>query len=776
VRSLRLVTGAACALVALGLAPIASAHTGSAGRAIAFAAAGTAADATGAKGPCALAVAGSQAGTVAGHGSVVGIAQELAAPASACGPIGSVEFEVTGGAVTPIGAVVTVRVTQSDEASTPVGKTGTIALEPNTDTIIFKLGNFTGVFGPRRSVSGTVERRAWVDVSLRPAATSITEVAATGAAVTDSRRFGPCVTALAATRSVSSVGAPQFVGGGSLQALGGTGVHGSVPADPGQSTCNGGTGSLAFDLTPPLGGDGTQDAHGALRITDTTVPAKTPVGTIGSYAMLEAGRQVLVGAGTQSGAWGQHDAFGSVERRAGVDVATRLIGPGSPTPATTTATAFSAAATAIDTYGTKGPCSLAVAGWTRPGAIDAKGTIVGIRNSEANPQSICGAIGSVHYVVTATTVAGPVATLTVQVTQSDSPTTPNGSMGTIVLNSATQYVTFSIAGFCCAFGPGHSMYDSFDERADVRIATLTGVTALTRFAGAGTEITNDHRFGPCTFAVAGIRATRPGQPSTLVGGGSYAAIGGYFPGGDLANSACNGGAGAFGVDTEQPLASDGAVSVYALIRATESSDPFGAPVGTPGAVTLYSQNSLAQFSLGTHSGEWAENDVYGGFVIRRSAVEIGDWNIDPDSDGDPTGADNCASVANPDQLDTDGDGIGDECDATPGTTPGGGVTCGGSFEHSRFAFDLSYDRRGSYRGRLGFDDDDESVHFTAGDPASVVVSGDRATIRGSGTANGRTVGYRIDVRGSGAAGTFRIELSNGYANYGTFRGGTFRFR
>jgi hypothetical protein len=38
---------------------------------------------------------------------------------------------------------------------------------------------------------------------------------------------------------------------------------------------------------------------------------------------------------------------------------------------------------------------------------------------------------------------------------------------------------------------------------------------------------------------------------------------------------------------------------------------------------------------------------------------------DPDGDGDCTSADNCPAVSNPDQTDTDLDGLGDACDPCP---------------------------------------------------------------------------------------------------------------
>lgn len=43
----------------------------------------------------------------------------------------------------------------------------------------------------------------------------------------------------------------------------------------------------------------------------------------------------------------------------------------------------------------------------------------------------------------------------------------------------------------------------------------------------------------------------------------------------------------------------------------------------------------------------------------------GTLDRDDDGDGIPDGRDNCVDVANPDQTDTDLDGLGDACDATP---------------------------------------------------------------------------------------------------------------
>ena len=45
---------------------------------------------------------------------------------------------------------------------------------------------------------------------------------------------------------------------------------------------------------------------------------------------------------------------------------------------------------------------------------------------------------------------------------------------------------------------------------------------------------------------------------------------------------------------------------------------------------------------------------------------------DSDGDGAPGFSDNCLRTFNPDQLDCDGDGVGDACEALPGDADGRG--------------------------------------------------------------------------------------------------------
>ena len=162
-------------------------------------------------------------------------------------------------------------------------------------------------------------------------------------------------------------------------------------------------------------------------------------------------------------------------------------------------------------------------------------------------------------------------------------------------------------------------------------------------------------------------------------------------------------------------------------------------------------------------------------------LEIGDayllrlGEVDCDGDGVRDDVDNCPDTANPEQRDTDEDGIGDACDTTPGTTPGCEVRGSGRLDTNRQAsFNVRIDTDMLGRARLEFTDLRAEVRLRSVEIDSVIVDGATAVIRGSGRVGNDPVDLRADVEGETASshrGTFALELSNGYRIEGNVRFG-----
>lgn len=156
-------------------------------------------------------------------------------------------------------------------------------------------------------------------------------------------------------------------------------------------------------------------------------------------------------------------------------------------------------------------------------------------------------------------------------------------------------------------------------------------------------------------------------------------------------------------------------------------------------------------------------------------------DADDDNDGVADGQDNCALRPNADQRDTDRDGVGDECDATPGNTPGQVEGKGSLSTNPDTWFIVAAEfERGARRpqGGVAYLDHRANLILTSTNITSVIVIGNRATIRGTGRANIiNPVSFRIDVADVSRTGTldqFKIQVSNGYVAEGTVRKGNIR--
>jgi hypothetical protein len=219
------------------------------------------------------------------------------------------------------------------------------------------------------------------------------------------------------------------------------------------------------------------------------------------------------------------------------------------------------------------------------------------------------------------------------------------------------------------------------------------------------------------------------------------------------------------------LSPDGSQLVYSTFLGSSGEDgATGVEIDGPGDAVVAGHTDAGDFPTtpGAFDTEFAGGDVF---------VSAMDTARDADRDGVTDDLDNCVETPNPDQRDTDGDGIGDECDPTPGNTPCE-VSARGSLTtnpHVRFLLKAEV-RAGedAPTGHVTFVDPRTDLTFRSRRLSSLIGFDGTATLRGSGRVKNSEVTFRADLEDVGPRGrndTFRLQLSNAYSASGGLRAG-----
>ena len=95
-------------------------------------------------------------------------------------------------------------------------------------------------------------------------------------------------------------------------------------------------------------------------------------------------------------------------------------------------------------------------------------------------------------------------------------------------------------------------------------------------------------------------------------------------------------------------------------------------------------------------------------------------------------------------------------------------------DHNNFSLTADAKSVDDVKGEAHYQDKSAGLKFDSTNVTSLIITGNHATIRGHGTANGAGVDYRIDVDDAGEPGKsdrYAIQLSNGYTAGGVLGGG-----
>lgn len=733
--------------------------------ATAFSAAGTATRAD--AGPCALSVAGSWTDVSAGgRGSLVasGLPPAAAASSSCAGGPATLRFAVTAASRTGTATTLAVEVTQSDDAAggTPVGSTGVITIldTPAGDEISFAIGSHTGSFtsAPGHATAPTA---TWADVSAASLAGVIDVTNFDGAATNldGGGNFGPCTAAVSGTASRLTNGTTVVAGGGSYQAR-----SGSLPVPPADSsTCSGGPASFGLAAGTATFGGAANAAVGFVVSDSVSGPVG---GLVGGAAIYESGPpaqklDVLVGNHIAGFGAGAFTIAGFSERRTAANVLARQVsapdgggGTGS-TPGRVLghgelqevvsgtggipALTFSVAATA--TRPDIGPCGLSVAGWSTAAGTSGLGSLAAADEPRAPAQTTCiGPPASLRFAVRSVVASGNSVTIGVEVTQSDDPSTPVGTTGTIIASNAPSgaSVLFGIGthGGGFSMGPGHTG-GFIDTWADVRLSTDPDALAIVAADGVGTSVDVIGTPDPCVVASAATRVLRAAGPLELRGGGSLQSDG-----------SCNGGHARFAF-TALGLVTDATANATVTAAVTETTTPT-APTGAGGTVSLQENAGLDKVAVafGPHSGGWGPGrTLFNGFLDERPVTNVSSVDLR----ALPAAAPLFGTARKSPRVDLDNVRV-------RGATPD------------------------ELKGRVKFEDRALGIRFKTSQVTSLVIAGDHVVVRGFATLEGpgtssAPVAFRIDVDELGKkADLLSISLSNGYARSGAVVKGDFQLK
>ena len=383
--------------------------------------------------------------------------------------------------------------------------------------------------------------------------------------------------------------------------------------------------------------------------------------------------------------------------------------------ASTTTATFSGAGTAIDTIFGSGTCGVALAGEAHGTTVSGSGTfgaLEGPRGGVCSPGT-----GAFRFRITSGSVTADHAHFKVSVFDSDSPTAPSGTTGEVDMDKPSQTITVNIGPFFGVFDSNPTLKFGFiDTEADVRITQRSDVVFVQRYSSTGVAADPAH---PCALSVAGVRVLL--APAPIVDGG-----GNYLAGPRAGVSVC-------GVPAHLRLnvtnvETDGENIAIASVVATNTAAP-------PGTVTMDEPTQSIAFTDGRFN------------FFQRGATFLGVIRTEA-------------------AVDVDTDILG----STPGKVTGGGYI----LDHNNFSITADAKSVDDVKGEGHYQDKGAGLKFDSTDVTSLIITGNHATIRGHGTANGAPVDYRIDVDDAGEPGKsdrFAIQLSNGYTAGGVLGGG-----